>query len=174
MSEAARLLFWETSSIVIPHGYHLVDYIAGNFVRTAYIKTNIYPTSKTRIIAKITWMSGASNGWMFHTEDYFHNMTDDGSGPCYGVGWDGRLVYGSGFSQYEYRQCDMHLNKSMILEVDNGCMKIDDKICFDRSGSSVKNASWLALLANNRTSSGVIEKADSSYRIHRFAAFEDE
>lgn len=55
----------------------------------------------------------------------------------------------------------------------NGHVYPYDAICFDRSTSTLSNCSWIALLANNRTSSGVIEKANGDYKVHRFSAYED-
>lgn len=71
------------------------------------------------------------------------------------------------------RLCDFKLGKPVHLTINNGIMYVNDAICFDRSASTLSNCSWIALLANNRTSSGVIEKANEDYKVHRFSAYEE-
>lgn len=173
MMQSAKQIFWKEYGIQPPNGWHLVDYIAGNSSRTAYINTKIFPTNKTKIEVITTLSPDAENGWLFATEDYYHNTQNATTGPCYSVGWNGRLVYGGGHTQYEKRLCDFKLGKPVHLTINNGIMYVNDAICFDRSASTLSNCSWIALLANNRTSSGVIEKANEDYKVHRFSAYEE-
>lgn len=39
----------------------------------AYINTKIFPTNKTKIEVITTLSPDAENGWLFATEDYYHN-----------------------------------------------------------------------------------------------------
>ena len=173
MVQSAKQIFWKEDQFQLPNGWHLIDYIAGNSSRTAYINTKIFPTNNTKIEVITTLDPAAANGWLFATEDYYHNTQNAANGPCYSVGWNGRLTYGGGYTEYEKRLCDFKLGKPVHLTINNGIMYVNDSICFDRSTSTLSNCSWIALLANNRTSSGVIEKANGDYKVHRFSAYED-
>lgn len=159
----------------VPDGWHRVDYIAGNSSRTAYINTGIFPTNSTKVEVVATLSPNAANGWLFATEDYFHNIISlETSGPCFSIGWEGRLTYGGGYTQYEQRKCNFKLGTPVNITLCAGVMRVNGEVCYDRSLSRVENCSWIALLANNRTTSGVIEKANGDYKVHSFKAYEQD
>lgn len=122
MTEAKKMLFWANDMLPLPAGWHLVDYIAGNSSRTAYVNTEVVPTSQTCIEMDVTLEPDASNGWIFATEDYYHNTTSQCAGPCFSVGWNGRLTYGGGYTPYESRGCDFKLGNPVHMTVKNGVM----------------------------------------------------
>jgi len=73
MENGKKFLFWNNDLVIVPTGWHLVNGIAGNSSRTAYINTGYVPTIDTRIECDATFEPDANNGWLFATEDYYHN-----------------------------------------------------------------------------------------------------
>ena len=144
-----------------------VEWIAGSPQRTAYINTGICPTSTMRIEAEIS-RTGTADGWYFNTESRYIGLTSTNTtGDNFGFGWaPPRINYGGGLSTF-WNWFDFPENTKIKFDFQGGKSWINGVAWFDRSAATLTSTTWLALLANHRSSS-VIECANSERRIHSF------
>lgn len=158
----------------IPANATRIDYIAGNSGRTAYFRTPIIPTSTMKIEAEISYDSGAGSGWWFETETQYYNTTSTTTtGDAFGFGWNSsepfRTTYGGGFTRGPRNVFPAGTKMKLVFQ--SGLATVGGTTWANRSGSTLTQTRWLAILANHRGSSdSTIERADAKYHLHSFRA----